>query len=132
MNCRTLRFEKRNENHLALTAIAQVKDKYGAADLNNDMIVLIRFQGPGANGMPDGGRGVTIAKLKDGDRFRLDCEAGVLTYTGDQVGFDARDSAVFHPNRSDPSLGREMFAVMRAEAGDASSGTNFFTFPGIN
>ena len=36
--------------------------------------------------IPESVRGGLIAKLQDGDRLRLDCEAGVLSYIGDQVG----------------------------------------------
>ena len=152
----------------------QVKAAYKAGELNKDVIVVVRFQGPGANGMPElhsltpvlgalqdegyhvalvtdgrmsgasgkipnaihltpeGVRGGPIAKLRDGDTLKLDCEAGVLTFVGDETEFEAREPAVFRPNRSDIGLGREMFAVMRAEAGDASSGASFFRFPGMS
>ncbi len=148
-----------------------VKEAYKAGELNRDVIVVVRFQGPGANGMPElhsltpvlgslqdegyhvalvtdgrmsgasgkipnaihltpeGVRGGPIAKLKDGDLMRLDCEKGELSYLGDQAEFDAREPAAFRPNQTDIGLGREMFATMRAQAGDASSGASFFTFP---
>ena len=150
-----------------------VKKAHKAGELDRDVIVVVRFQGPGANGMPElhsltpilgslqddgfkvalvtdgrmsgasgkipnaihltpeGVRGGPIAKLRDGDLLRLDCEKGELSFLGDQAEFEARDPVVFRPNQSTIGLGREMFATMRSTAGDASSGASFFQFPGM-
>lgn len=150
-----------------------VKKAYKAGELNKDVIVVVRFQGPGANGMPElhsltpilgslqdegykvalvtdgrmsgasgkipnaihlapeGVRGGPIAKLKDGDLVRLDCQSGVLTFLGDETEFNSREPARFVPNATDIGLGRELFASMRVNAGEASSGASFFRFPGM-
>lgn len=150
-----------------------VKRAYKAGELNKDVIVVVRFQGPAANGMPElhsltpvlgslqdegykvalvtdgrmsgasgkipnaihltpeAARGGPIAKLKDGDHVRLDCDKGELSFCGNAEEFAARDDVVYRPNQSDNGLGREMFSIMRQQAGDASSGASFFAFPGM-
>ena len=151
-----------------------VKKAYQAGELNKDVIIVVRFQGPGANGMPElhsltpilgslqddghhvalvtdgrmsgasgkipnaihlspeGVRGGPIARLRDGDPLRLNCETGELNFLGDVEEFNARAPAVHVPNQTDTGLGRELFATMRAEAGDAASGASFFRFAGMN
>lgn len=150
-----------------------VKKAYQAGELNKDVIVVVRFQGPGANGMPElhsltpilgslqddghrvalvtdgrmsgasgkipnaihlspeGVRGGPIAKLRDGDPLRLNCETGELNFLGDMEAFNARAPAIHKPNQTEIGLGRELFATMRAEAGDAASGASFFRFAGV-
>ena len=150
-----------------------VKRAFKAGELNKDVIVVVRFQGPGANGMPElhsltpilgalqdegfkvalvtdgrmsgasgkipnaihlspeGVRGGPIAKLRDGDMMRLDCQNGQLTVLVEQKEFDARPEAVFRPSESNVGLGREMFTTMRETASDAATGGSFFRFPGI-
>ncbi len=151
----------------------QVKTAYKDGELNRDVIVVVRFQGPGANGMPElhsltpvlgslqdegykvalvtdgrmsgasgkipnaihltpeGARSGPIARLRDGDPVRLDCEKGELVFLGDAEEFANREPAVFRPNQTGIGLGREMFATMREGAGDASTGASFFSFPGM-
>tara|TARA_B100000678_G_scaffold197875_1_gene166027 strand:+ start:14471 stop:16297 length:1827 start_codon:yes stop_codon:yes gene_type:complete len=166
--------------HRCVTAKARVFDTQGAVkaaykagELDTDVIVVVRFQGPGANGMPElhsltpilgslqddghqvalvtdgrmsgasgkipnaihltpeGARGGPIARIKDGDMLRLDCESGELTMLGDAEEFAAREPVAYHRDKSEVGLGRELFSVMRAEAGDAASGASFFSFPGM-
>ncbi|MAK59532.1 MAG: phosphogluconate dehydratase [Ponticaulis sp.] len=152
---------------------AQVTAAYKSGELNRDVIIVVRFQGPAANGMPElhgltpilgslqdegykvalvtdgrmsgasgkipnaihlspeGARGGPIATLRDGDVVKLDCKTGQLSFVGDEAEFATREPDVFRPNRSDVGLGRELFGVMRTQAGDASSGASFFSFPGM-
>lgn len=166
--------------HRCVTAKARVFDTQGAVkaaykagELDTDVIVVVRFQGPGANGMPElhsltpilgslqddghqvalvtdgrmsgasgkipnaihltpeGARGGPIARIKDGDMLRLDCESGELTMLGEAEEFAAREPVAYHRGKSEVGLGRELFSVMRAEAGDAASGASFFSFPGM-
>lgn len=63
--------------------------------------------------------------------LRLDCESGELTMLGDAEEFAAREPVAYHRDKSEVGLGRELFSVMRAEAGDAASGASFFSFPGM-
>ena len=81
---------------------------------------------------PEGARGGAIARLKDGDRVRLDAVAGTLSYLDDLQEFDAREPKIFRPNQSAEGLGRELFASMRENAGSSSNGASFFHFTGQN
>lgn len=150
-----------------------VKTAYKNGELNKDVIVVVRFQGPGANGMPElhsltpilgslqdqgfkvalitdgrmsgasgkipnaihlspeAARGGPIARLRDGDRVRLDTEQGSLDLLKTDDVFEDREPAIFRPNLHSVGLGREMFGPMRHEASDASKGASFFTFPGM-
>jgi phosphogluconate dehydratase len=70
--------------------------------------------------VPEAACGGAIAKLRDGDLVRIDAEAGVLEV--EAVDWDARV-----PDRIDVAgnhfgLGRELFGLMRANAGTAEEG----------
>ena len=139
-----------------------VKTAFRAGEFTEDTIVVVRFQGPRANGMPElhsltptlavlqdrglkvalvtDGRmsgasgkvpaaihvspeaamGGPLARLRDGDRVRLDAANGTLECL--EADFDSRDAAVFDPKGSHEGLGRELFAAFRANAGPATEG----------
>ncbi|AZY93675.1 MULTISPECIES: phosphogluconate dehydratase [Paracoccus] len=139
-----------------------VKTAFRAGEFTEDTIVVVRFQGPRANGMPElhsltptlavlqdrglkvalvtDGRmsgasgkvpaaihvspeaamGGPLARLRDGDRVRLDAANGTLECL--EADFDSRDAAVFDPKGSREGLGRELFAAFRANAGPATEG----------
>lgn len=139
-----------------------VKTAFRAGEFTEDTIVVVRFQGPRANGMPElhsltptlavlqdrglkvalvtDGRmsgasgkvpaaihvspeaamGGPLARLRDGDRVRLDAANGTLECL--EPDFDSREAAVFDPKDSHEGLGRELFAAFRANAGPATEG----------
>jgi len=140
----------------------EVKAAFKAGELTGDCVVVVRFQGPRANGMPElhsltpvlsvllsrgqkvalvtDGRmsgasgkvpaaihvapeaaaGGAIAKIRDGDRIRVDAAAGKLDVLED--GFEARDPVTIDLSANEEGLGREMFAAFRARCGLASDG----------
>ncbi|WP_410218873.1 dihydroxy-acid dehydratase, partial [Paracoccus sp. (in: a-proteobacteria)] len=139
-----------------------VKTAFRANEITEDTVVVVRFQGPRANGMPElhsltptlavlqdrglkvalvtDGRmsgasgkvpaaihvspeaamGGPLARLRDGDRVRLDAEAGTLECL--EPDFETRQPVAFDPESSSVGLGREMFAAFRAVAGPATEG----------
>jgi len=139
-----------------------VKAAFQAGELDRDTIVVVRHQGPRANGMPElhsltptlsvllqrghkvalvtDGRmsgasgkvpaaihvapeavaGGLMGKLRDGDVIRVDGEAGVLEVLTEGVA--DRDPAPFAPEDNSHGLGRELFAMFRANAGSADTG----------
>lgn len=141
---------------------ADVKTAFRNGELTEDTIVIVRFQGPRANGMPElhsltptlsvlldrglkvalvtdgrmsgasgkvpaaihcapeAAKGGPIAKIRDGDRVRLDAEAGTLDVLED--GFDARDPVVIDLSANEIGTGRELFAAFRNGCGAATEG----------
>ncbi|GGC32958.1 phosphogluconate dehydratase [Novosphingobium marinum] len=137
---------------------------FAAGELDRDVIVVVRFQGPRANGMPelhkltpplgvlqdrgykvalvtdgrmsgasgkvpaaihvtpealadaDGNWG-PLAFLRDGDVVRLSAEEGTLATTADLAGREPFPAPV--PAQG---MGRELFAMFRANAGGAEQG----------
>ena len=141
-----------------------VMQAFEAGELAGDCVVVLRFQGPSANGMPElhrltpalsslldkghqvalvtDGRmsgasgkvpaaihatpeayhGGPLAKLRDGDIIRLDCDNGVL----DVVSTDFAGRAADQPPMSNQMLGfgRDLFTSMRRLAGSAETGAS--------
>ncbi|MDU8945362.1 phosphogluconate dehydratase [Ovoidimarina sediminis] len=139
-----------------------VKAAFKAGAFTEDTIVVVRYQGPAANGMPElhsltpilavlldrglkvalvtdgrmsgasgkvpaaihvspeGAKGGAIAKLRDGDRVRVDAEAGVLEVL--EEGFEAREIAEADLSANESGLGRELFAMFRESCGLAAEG----------
>jgi len=139
-----------------------VKAAFRAGAFTEDTVVVVRFQGPRANGMPElhgltptlsvllsrglkvalvtDGRmsgasgkvpaaihvapeaaaGGPIAKLRDGDRVRVDATTGTLEVL--EPGFDERAPAEVDLSANAEGLGREMFAAFRERCGLASDG----------
>jgi phosphogluconate dehydratase len=140
---------------------------FKAGELDRDVVVVVRFQGPQANGMPElhkltpplavlQGRGhrvalVTdgrmsgasgkvpaaihvvpealaggpLARLRDGDRVRLDAVAGTLQALVDPAEWQARVPAAMPPEQAEDhahGLGRDLFAGMRRHVADAEQG----------
>lgn len=129
--------------------------------LNRDVIVVVRYQGPGVNGMPelhkltpslgvlldkgykvglvtdgrmsgasgkvpaaihlspDAGHGGAIARLRDGDKIRLDAEAGILET--EVQGLMERPITQTDIDSSH-GMGRELFSGYRTLAGTAEQG----------
>src|SRR6056297_1250417 len=139
-----------------------VKAAFKAGEFTEDTVVVVRFQGPRANGMPElhgltptlsvllsrglkvalvtDGRmsgasgkvpaaihvapeaaaGGPLAKLRDGDRVRVDATTGTLEVL--EPGFDERAPVEVDLSANAEGLGREMFAAFRDRCGLASDG----------
>ncbi|CAG9184307.1 phosphogluconate dehydratase [Cupriavidus pinatubonensis] len=158
--------------HRVVEAPARVFDSqealqaaFNAGELNGDVVAVVRFQGPNANGMPelhrltpvlgalqDAGHSVALvtdgrmsgasgkvpavihvgpealaggplARVRDGDRVRVDAVAGTLAWIGDPAEFAARSVA---PAPDDGfaqfSVGRGLFGLFRRHARKAEEG----------
>jgi 6-phosphogluconate dehydratase len=148
-------------------------EAFQAGDLDRDVIIVLRFQGPRANGMPElhslspalsvlqdrgfrvafvtdgrmsGASGKTaaaihvtpealnggpLARLRNGDRLRLDAETGVLT-TVAVTDLDQRTPAQRSPALTEGSgwgYGRELFATFRHQVGAAERGASICFAP---
>ena len=141
-----------------------VKAAFRAGEFASDTVVVVRFQGPRANGMPElhsltpllavlqdrglkvalvtDGRmsgasgkvpaaihmapeaaaGGPLARLRDGDVIRLDAVAGTLQVLVE--GFETRDPLRLDLSANDWGTGRELFARLRAGAGDSTTGAS--------
>ena len=140
----------------------QVRDAFAAGSFTADTVIVLRFQGPAARGMPElhalspilsvlQGRGLRvalvtdgrmsgasgkvpsaihvcpeaaaggpIARLRDGDRVRLDATAGRLEVL--DVDLAARTPATVDLAAAHSGTGRELFAVLRNAATSAADG----------
>ena len=138
-----------------------VNEAFAKGELDRDVVVVVRFQGPRANGMPElhkltpalgvlqdrgyrvalvtDGRmsgasgkvpaaihctpealgGGPLSKLKDGDVIRVCAETGTLSTTADFEGREPSAEPV-----SDSGMGRELFAMFRANADGAEQGAS--------
>jgi phosphogluconate dehydratase len=141
---------------------------FEAGELDDDLVAVVRYQGPKANGMPelhkltpplgvlqDRGHRVAlvtdgrmsgasgkipaaihvtpeaaadaspIARLRDGDRLRLDADAGTIEVLVDEAEFAARPAAA-PPDREFVGTGRELFESFRNAVGPADAGAGIF------
>ena len=140
----------------------QVKVAFKAGEFTEDTVVVVRFQGPAANGMPElhsltpilavlqdrglrvalvtdgrmsgasgkvpaaihlapeAAKGGPLARVRDGDIIRLDAVNGVIECKARD--FDAREPVIADLSANQYGMGREMFALFRAAAGDATEG----------
>ena len=140
---------------------------FAAGELDRDVVCVVRWQGPRANGMPElhkltpplavlqgkgyrvalvtDGRmsgasgkvpaaihvspeaaaGGPLARLRDGDRVRLDADAGDLLALVDSAEWNAREVAQMPVTLIDGNgagMGRELFAGMRRNVTTAEEG----------
>lgn len=70
---------------------------------------------------PEAASGGPIARLRDGDRVRIDSEAGVIEALVDAAEWQARDPAALEVDSSH-GTGRELFGGLRRLAGSAEQG----------
>ncbi len=141
---------------------------FEAGELDDDLVAVVRYQGPKANGMPelhkltpplgvlqDRGHRVALvtdgrmsgasgkipaaihvtpeaaaaksplSRLRDGDRVRLDADAGTIEVLVDAAEFAARPSAA-PPDRPFTGTGRELFESFRHAVGPADAGASIF------
>ncbi|MFN3954816.1 MAG: phosphogluconate dehydratase [Pararhodobacter sp.] len=141
-----------------------VKAAFRAGEFTQDVVVVVRFQGPRANGMPElhsltpilavlqerglkvalvtDGRmsgasgkvpaaihmapeaaaGGPLARLRDGDRLRLDATTGSLSVQ--EPDFDTRTPDIPDLAANGEGCGRELFARLRAGAGPSAEGAS--------
>jgi phosphogluconate dehydratase len=141
-----------------------VKEAFRAGQFTTDTIVVVRFQGPKANGMPElhsltpilavlqdrglkvalvtDGRmsgasgkvpsaihvspeakdGGPLARLRDGDRVRVDAVAGTLDVL--TPGALDRPVATLEGTENEYGIGRELFALFRDRVGAAEAGAS--------
>ncbi|MFU8880994.1 MAG: phosphogluconate dehydratase [Rhodobacterales bacterium] len=139
-----------------------VKTAFKAGEFTSDTIVVVRFQGPQANGMPElhaltpvlavlqdrglkvalvtDGRmsgasgkvpaaihispeaaaGGALARLRDGDVIRLDATTGQIEALVPDL--DSRAPATPDLSGNGTGVGRELFAMFRAQVGPAATG----------
>ncbi len=76
---------------------------------------------------PEAAEGGDIAKLRDGDRIRVDAVNGRIDVL-DQPGWRDRPSATTDLEASHIGVGRELFAPFRAAVGTADRGASIFGF----
>lgn len=147
---------------------ASLAAAFKAGELERDLVAVVRFQGPRANGMPElhkltpflgvlqdrgfkvalvtDGRmsgasgkvpaaihvspeaiaGGPLARLRDGDRVRVDGVNGELRVLVDDAEWQAR-SLVPAPQDGNLGCGRELFAFMRNAMSSAEEGACSFT-----
>ncbi len=141
---------------------------FRAGELNRDVVLVVRFQGPRANGMPElhklmppigvlqdrgfkvalvtDGRlsgasgkapaalhvtpeaasGGAIARIRDGDRIRVDAVNGRLEVLVDAAEFAGRAPAECDLSREHVGVGRELFGAFRGQVGRADQGASIF------
>jgi phosphogluconate dehydratase len=141
-----------------------VMTAFKAGELTRDVIVVVRYQGPRANGMPElhkltpalaslqdkgfkvalvtDGRmsgasgaipaaihitpecvgGGPLAKVRNGDLIRLDCNAGTLEAKVPAEIWHAREHAPADLRLNESGMGRELFSVFRNSAAGAEQG----------
>jgi len=142
---------------------------FRAGELDRDVVAVVRFQGPRANGMPelhklmpplgvlqDRGHAVAlvtdgrlsgasgkvpaaihvtpeaaegggIARIRDGDRIRVDAVRGRLDVLVDAAEWVARPIETADLGASHAGVGRELFAAFRGAVGRADAGASIFT-----
>ena len=140
---------------------------FRAGQLSGDLVAVVRFQGPKANGMPElhklmsplgvlqdrgqkvalvtdgrlsgasgkvpaaihvtpeAAEGGAIAKLRDGDRIRVDAVSGLIEVLGD-ADWRSRRPVVADLGSSHVGVGRELFAPFRNHVGPAEAGATIF------
>jgi phosphogluconate dehydratase len=141
-----------------------VMTAFKAGELTRDVIVVVRYQGPRANGMPElhkltpalaslqdkgfkvalitDGRmsgasgaipaaihitpecvgGGPLAKVRNGDLIRLDCNVGTLEAKVPAEIWHAREHAPADLRLNESGMGRELFGVFRNSAAGAEQG----------
>jgi len=149
----------------------EVMAAFDAKKLNRDLVAVVRFQGPRANGMPElhkltpllgvlqdegyrvalvtDGRmsgasgkvpaaihvtpeslcGGPLAKVRDGDVIRVDAETGVLEAKVSAEVWARRENASASLAAHHHGMGRELFAVFRANATGAEQGAMSYVLP---
>ncbi|MBI3899242.1 MAG: phosphogluconate dehydratase [Gammaproteobacteria bacterium] len=77
---------------------------------------------------PECMRGGPLAKVRDGDIIRLDAEHGVLEADVSASEWSRREPAIADLAKNQEGIGRELFAVFRANVAAAEQGASNFRF----
>ncbi len=80
---------------------------------------------------PEAIAGGPIARLRDGDVIRIDCEAGLLEVDVDATEFASRTDGFTPDPNNHAGMGRELFGLMRRHAGSAEQGACALFTPDI-
>jgi phosphogluconate dehydratase len=75
---------------------------------------------------PEAADGGAIARLRDGDRLRIDGDTGRLEVLVDPLEWSARVPVSADLSHSHVGVGRELFAAFRERAGAADQGASLF------
>jgi phosphogluconate dehydratase len=75
---------------------------------------------------PESAEGGPLARVLDGDRVRLDVEAGTLELLVPPGVLAAREPATLDPRRNAKGTGRELFGMMRRAVSGAEEGATVF------
>ena len=75
---------------------------------------------------PESACGGALAKVRDGDMIRLDCEAGILEVQVDQAEFAARPLPEVDLSAHHHGIGRDLFGAFRAAVAGADLGASVF------
>jgi phosphogluconate dehydratase len=147
----------------------EMQNAFKSGELHRDVIVVVRFQGPRANGMPElhklipplqsmqnhgfkvalitdgrlsgasgevlsaihltpeAAEGGLIARLRDGDRVRIDANTGDLLVLVDAAELEAREPAKHEAAQSQFGVGRELFSGFRQTVSAADRGASIFS-----
>jgi phosphogluconate dehydratase len=147
----------------------EVQAAFQAGELQRDVIVVVRFQGPKANGMPElhklvpplqtvqnhgfrvalvtdgrlsgasgevlsaihltpeAAEGGPIARLRDGDRVRIDSHMGELTALVDAAEWEARVPVKADLSGLQYGVGRELFSMFRKTVSAPDQGGTIFS-----
>ena len=145
----------------------ELESLFSAGKLDRDCVVVVRFQGPSANGMPElhkltpflgtlqdrgykvalvtDGRmsgasgkvpaaihltpeacdGGMLARVREGDRIRLDANTGELNLLVDEAELEARTPVMADLTINRYGMGRELFGGMRRLVSGAEQGASF-------
>jgi phosphogluconate dehydratase len=76
---------------------------------------------------PEALDGGPIARLRDGDRIRVDAVQGVLEVLVDAAEWQLREPASFQPHGDVEDNGRILFAGFRSQVTSAARGATVFT-----
>lgn len=146
----------------------EMQRAFKAGELSRDVIVVVRFQGPKANGMPElhkllpplqtvqnhgfnvalvtdgrlsgasgdvlsaihltpeAAEGGPIAKLRDGDRVRIDANKGELTALVEDAEWERREVVCADLSAQQFGVGRELFSMFRKTVSAADQGGTVF------
>ena len=149
----------------------EMQQAFRAGELHRDIIVVVRFQGPRATGMPElhnllpplqtvqnhgfkvalvtdgrlsgasgdvlsaihvtpeAAEGGPLAKLRDGDRVRLDANSGELCVLVPENEWAEREAISISLEGSQFGVGRELFRMFRTTVTPADQGASVFSFP---
>ena len=79
---------------------------------------------------PEAKEGGVIAKIKTGDKIRIDVDNSIVELFVDQTELDSRKIEPHDLTANHHAMGRELFSSMRANISGAEEGASIFCLPG--